>query len=270
MLLLLIVALLGTGVSAVAPCACLCGIVVTAESRPESPAERARMEYDRADGVFVGRVIASWTDHAQGRSHYTFAVRQSWKGVDDDTAHVAVPVSMGCEPVYSQGRSYLVLAARTPDGYRPPSCTSAIHADSAALGVYASILQEPRRSFPADTVRSIEALVPSAAEPSVPGPTSALVRVVRGDGRAPTAAGVRVSVVGTPVGGTSDAHGSVTLRGLEPRWYRFRFEFPDGEVHEEYGFPRCSDGTGTCSYASLTFVVGQDDVPALSPQLPRG
>jgi hypothetical protein len=133
MLPLLVAALLSTQVPAAAPCACLCEIVVTAESPPETPAERARMEYDRADGVFVGRVIASWTDHAQGRNHYTFAVRQSWKGVDVDTAHVAVPVSMGCEPVYSQGRSYLVLAARTPDGYRPPSCTSAIRADSAAL-----------------------------------------------------------------------------------------------------------------------------------------
>jgi hypothetical protein len=214
------------------------------------------MEYDRAEGVFAGRVIASWTDHAQGRNHYTFAVRQSWKGVDEDTAHVAVPVSMGCEPVYSQGRSYLVLAARTPDGYRPPFCTLAIHADSAALAVYAPVLGEPRRSFPADTVRSIEALAPSA-EPSVPGPTSVLVMVVRGDGRGP-AAGVRVSVVGTGLGETTDPSGRVRIAGLEPRWYRFRFELPDGEVHEEYGFPRCSDGTGTCSYTGLTFFVGQD------------
>lgn len=256
MLPLLIAALLGTQVPAAAPCACLCDIVVTAESPPESPVERARAEYDRADGVFVGRVIASWTDHAQGRNHYTFAVRQSWKGVDEDTAHVAVPVSMGCEPVYSQGRSYLVLAARTPDGYRPPSCTTAIYADSAALAVYAPVLGEPRRSFPADTVRSLEALVPPT-EPSVPGPTSVQVMVVRGDGRGP-AAGVRVSVVGTRLSETTDRSGGVRIAGLEPRWYRFRFEFPDGEVHEEYGFPRCSEGTGTCSYTGLAFFVGQD------------
>lgn len=253
---LLTAALLGAHVPATAPCACLCGIVVTAGTPVQSPAERARIEYEQADAVFTGRVIAAWTDWAQGRNHYTFAVRQSWKGVEEDTAHVAVPVSLGCEPVYAQGRSYLVLAARTPDGFRPPFCTTAIPADSAHLAVYLPVMGTPRRSFPADTIRSIEALVPPSA-PHVPGSTRVLVQVIRGDGRGPPAAGVRVSVAGTDLGGTTDRLGAVTIAGLELRWYRFRFEFPDGEVHEEYGQVRCLGGGGTCgAVARLHFFLG--------------
>lgn len=218
---------------------------------------RARAEFEQADGAFTGRVIAAWTDWGQRRNHYTFAVRQSWKGVEEDTAHVAVPASMGCDPVYVQGRSYLVLAARTPDGFRPPFCSEAIPADSTRGAVYLPVMGTPRRSFPADTVRSIEALVPPSA-PHVSGSTRAAVQVIRGDGRGPAAAGVRVSVVGTELGGTTDSTGAVTIPDLDLRWYRFRFEFPDGEVHEEYVFPRCPGGGERCPSTELRFFVGQD------------
>lgn len=257
MLPLLIAALLSAEAPTPSPCACTCFRVLPAEGT----VERARMDYERADGVFMGRVLASWTERGGSRTHYTFAVRQSWKGVDEDTAHVVVPANLGCESVYARGRSYLVLAARGADGFTPPACDPVIYPDSTRLAVYLSVLGTPRRSFPADTVRSIEALAPPST-PHVPGPTWVVANVYRGHPHRPdavAAAGVRVSVAGTGLGGTTDAEGRVDLRGLDTRWYRFRFEFPDGEVHEEYVRPRCSDGAEPCTLSMLRFYIGPDE-----------
>lgn len=256
MLPLLIVALLGANAPAATPCACTCARI--SSSTPEGTAEVARAEIDRADGAFTGRVIASWADYARGRSHHTFAVRQSWKGQDEDTAHVVVPMSLGCDPVYLQGASYLVLAVRTPDGYRPPSCSEAIHANSAGFAVYSPILGAPRRSFRTERVSSIEALVPPSV-PYVPGSTRVFITVVQGERREP-AAGVRVSVVGTALGGTTDRSGHAQIAGLEPRWYRFRFELPDDQVREEYGRPQCVDQAAMCQSARAAFFI-EADVP---------
>lgn len=216
------------------------------------------MDYDAADGVFWGRVLSSWTEPGASRTHYTFAVRQSWKGVDADTAHVVVPGNAGCEARYTRGRSYLVLAARTADGFTPPACDPVIYPDSTRLEVYLSVLGAARRTFSIDTVRSIEALVPPSI-PHVPGAARFLATVYRGDPYRPeVAAGVRVSVVGTGLGGTTDAEGRLDLPGLRMRWYRFRFEFPDGGVHEEYVHPRCFHEAQECTLSILRFYIGPD------------